>query len=80
MSMYEGAEPALVAKLCAPQSRGAAFGWYHLVKGLAAIPAGLAVGLIWEKQSAAMAFSYLGAVAALGALLFLLFVRRHLQR
>jgi MFS family permease len=74
MSLYEGVEPALVAKLADPAARGGAFGWYHLVKGLVAIPAGLLFGLIWEKQSAAMAFSYLGAVAALSVLLPLLFV------
>ena len=44
-------------------SRGTAFGWYNLVAGLAAIPAGLLFGTVWHFQGAAAAFTLAAAVA-----------------
>lgn len=65
----EGAEKALISDCAAPGEQGTAFGWYYMILGLAAIPAGLAFGLVWQLQSAAMAFFYAAGVAALSALL-----------
>lgn len=65
----EGAEKALISDCAAPREQGTAFGWYYMILGLAAIPAGLAFGLLWQLQSAAMAFFYAAGVAALSALL-----------
>lgn len=65
----EGAEKALISDFAAPQEQGTAFGWYYMLLGLAAIPAGLAFGLVWQLQSAAMAFFYAAGVAAVSALL-----------
>lgn len=69
MGLSEGAERAVIGDFAAAGERGTAFGWYHLVLGLAAIPAGLLFGLIWQYQSAAMAFFFAGGLAALSALL-----------
>jgi MFS family permease len=67
--MSEGAERAIISEYAAPRERGTAFGWYHLMVGIAAIPAGLLFGSIWQFQSAAMAFFIAGALAAFAALL-----------
>ena len=65
----EGAEKALISDLAAPSEQGTAFGWYYLVLGLAAIPAGLLFGAMWHFQSAAMAFFLAAAIAAVAVLL-----------
>jgi MFS family permease len=67
--MSEGAERAIISDYAGPRERGTAFGWYHLMVGMAAIPAGLLFGSIWQFQSAAMAFFFAGSLAALSALL-----------
>lgn len=63
----EGAERALIGDLAAAGERGTAFGWYNMTLGLAAIPAGLLFGLVWQWQGAPTAFllaSCLGCAAA----------------
>ena len=45
--LSEGAERALVRDLAVPAERGTAFGWYHMLVGSAAIPAGLLLGGLW---------------------------------
>jgi MFS family permease len=67
--MSEGAERAIISDYAAPRERGTAFGWYHLMVGIAAIPAGLLFGSIWQFQSAAVAFFFAGTLAAFAALL-----------
>ena len=65
MGLSEGAERALISDYALPDGRGAAFGWYHLVSGIAAIPAGLLFGIIWQVYSAAAAFTFAGLLALL---------------
>ncbi|SEP38311.1 MFS transporter [Nitrosovibrio sp. Nv6] len=72
--MSEGAERAIISDYAAPRERGTAFGWYHLMVGIAAIPAGLLFGSIWQLQSAAMAFFFAGGLAACAALLLRVWV------
>lgn len=67
--MSEGAERAIISDYADPRERGTAFGWYHLMVGIAAIPAGLLFGSIWQFQSAGMAFFFAGGLAAFAALL-----------
>jgi MFS family permease len=67
--MSEGAERAIISDYAVPRERGTAFGWYHLMVGLAAIPAGLLFGSIWQFQNAPMAFFFAGGLAAFAALL-----------
>lgn len=80
MGMSEGAERALISDYALADERGTAFGWYHLVSGIAAIPAGLLFGVIWHVFSAAAAFSFASSVALLATILLRLWawpVRRH---
>jgi len=45
----EPAERAVVAALAADGRQGGAFGWYALVQGLMALPAGLLAGWLWDS-------------------------------
>jgi MFS family permease len=67
--MSEGAERAIISDYALPRERGTAFGWYHLMVGLAAIPAGLLFGSLWQYQSATAAFFFAGGLAAVAAVL-----------
>ncbi len=67
--MSEGAERAIISDYAEPRERGTAFGWYHLMLGIAAIPAGLLFGSIWQFQGAELAFFFAGGLAAFAALL-----------
>ena len=58
----EGAERALVADFVPAERRGAAFGWFHLAVGVAALPASLLFGILWSRFGAQAAF---GASASL---------------
>jgi len=69
MGMSEGAERALISDYASPDERGTAFGWYHLVSGIAAIPAGLLFGVIWHVFSAAAAFVFASVLALLAIVL-----------
>jgi MFS family permease len=61
----EAAERALVADLAPPSLRGSAFGWYHAVVGLAALPASAAFGALWASAGPAWAFASGAVLAAL---------------
>ena len=50
--LTEGAEKALVADLTRPAERGGAFGFYHLMIGVAALPASLLFGLLASGKKA----------------------------
>lgn len=58
MGMKEDAERALISDYATPDERGTAFGWYHLISGIAAIPSGLLFGIIWHVYNAAAAFLF----------------------
>ncbi len=71
--MTEGVEKAMVADLVGPTVRGAAYGWYSLALGFAALPASLLTGFLWQAFGARTAF-LTGAALALTASLGLLLV------
>ena len=72
--LTEGAERAFVSDLVPATRRGAAFGWFYLAVGLAALPASVVFGLLWEHVGAGIAF-LVGASLALMASLGLTLVR-----
>jgi MFS family permease len=65
----EGAERALISDFSTDSERGTAFGWYNMVSGLAAIPAGLLFGGLWHYFGAPAAFLTAAALAAASVLL-----------
>ena len=66
-ALTEGTEKALVADLVPASRRGTAYGWYNFTIGMAALPASLVFGLVWDKWSPSAAFG-MGAGLALVAL------------
>ena len=65
----EGAERAVISDFSTAQERGTAFGWYNLMLGLAAIPAGLLFGGVWHYFGSAAAFMVAAALAATAVVL-----------
>ena len=66
--LSEGAERALVRDLANPTERGTAFGWFHMLTGLSAIPAGLTLGLLWSAFGAPAAFGVSATLTLLATL------------
>jgi MFS family permease len=79
--LTEGAEKALIADLAPAHLRGSAFGLYHLMIGVGALPASLLFGWVWQVHGDTAAFG-LGATLAMAAalLLWLLPLPRHVTR
>ena len=77
--LTEPAERAWVADLAPPHLRGTAFGLYHGVIGLAALPASVLFGLLWQRLGAPVAF-LTGAGLALAATVVLTLVPRGAPR
>ena len=66
--LAEGPERAIIADLAEPGARGRAFGLYHGLVGVAALPAGLGTGWVWDQFGARWALGLNAAFAALAAL------------
>jgi MFS family permease len=69
--MVEGSERALVADMAPPEARGTAFGWYNAAIGIAAFPASVLFGLLWNWYGSSVAFGFGAALALLAAALLL---------
>jgi len=67
----EGAERAVISDFASGTERGTAFGWYNLVLGLAAIPAGVLFGGLWHYLGAPVAFITAAVLAGASTLLLL---------
>lgn len=74
--LTEPAEKAMVKDLAPPEARGRAFGLYHFVIGVTAIPAGLLTGLLWQEISPRVALATGAALAAASAFLLAAWARR----
>jgi MFS family permease len=77
--LAEPAERALVAMLAPEDRQGGAFGWYTLVQGLMALPAGLLAGWLWQQGPAgpSWAFAATAVLATTACGLLLITVRPH---
>lgn len=76
--LAEPAERALVAALAPAGRQGSAFGWYALVQGMMALPAGLLAGWLWQQgpDGPAWAFGTTACLAVLAAGLLHAFVAK----
>lgn len=74
-ALTEPAERTLVANLVGPERQGLAFGWFNFAIGIAALPASLSFGVIYEMYGAQAAFT-LGAALALVAVAILAAIGR----
>jgi MFS family permease len=69
--LTEGVEKAFVADLVPDRLRGTAFGWFNFTLGLAALPASLIFGALWDTRGAATAFGVAAVLAATASILLL---------
>jgi MFS family permease len=73
--LTEGTEKAFLVDISGSEERGSAFGWYNFAIGIGALPASLLFGLIWQTVGAKAAFGFGAGLAALAAVLLLLFIK-----
>jgi MFS family permease len=66
--LAEGPERAMVADIVPGGKRGTAYGWYNLAIGIAALPASIVFGMIWDRAGSSAAFTFGAAVAGLAVL------------
>ncbi|MGK0673880.1 MAG: MFS transporter [Halothiobacillaceae bacterium] len=76
LASTEGAERALIGDRAPVEVRGTAFGLYHMVSGLAALPGALLFGVIWQMAGSQIAFAVAAMVSALALLAFLRMVTK----
>lgn len=74
--LTEAPEKALVARMAPEAIRGRAFGAYHFAIGIAALPASVLFGVLWQTVSVAAAFLVGGGLALVAAALLPLALRR----
>jgi MFS family permease len=67
--LTEPAEKTLVAALAPASARARSFGAYHFAIGIAALPASVLFGAVWQRWGADVAFFLGAALAAVAALL-----------
>jgi len=65
--LAEGAERAIIADLSERGARGRAYGLYHGLIGIAALPASIGTGLIWSKWGAVWALGLNATLSAVAA-------------
>jgi MFS family permease len=73
--LTEGTERAMVADLVPASRRGTAYGWYNLGIGLAALPASVLFGVLWQRFGSAVAFQTGAAIALAASVLLWVGVR-----
>ena len=76
LGLSEGLLASLVADSAPPALRGAAFGIFHFLGGMAALAASLAAGALWQWAGPAASFYTSAALAATGLAGYFVFVRR----
>jgi len=72
-SIIDGNQRALVSDLSSEELRATALGTFHTAVGLAALPANLIAGFLWQNVTPTMTFVYGSAVSAVSVILFLIF-------
>lgn len=68
-ALTRGVQKALVADLIHPDRRGAEIGTFHMLVGLAALPASLLAGWLYTQVSAGAPFYFSAVVSAIAAIL-----------
>ena len=79
MGVTDGVQRAYLATLVSKQQMATGFGLYHMVVGLAILPASVLAGLLWDQISPSAPFWFGAGMAALAMLLFVTFSWQDLQ-
>lgn len=69
-----GVQKALVVDLVAPELRGTALGTYNCAVGIAAFPASLIAGVLWQSLGAPVTFLFAAVLSLMASLLFFMLV------
>ena len=77
--LTEGNQKALVADLAPAERRGVAFGWYHAAIGVAALPASVLFGVLWDRFGVSTAFGAGSAIALVATAVLLLATPRSVR-
>jgi MFS family permease len=72
----QGVVKALLADMVSSEHRGRAFGIYGTAVGLATLPASFTAGFLWDKFGPQAPFYFGASVAAVAAVLLLLFSKK----
>lgn len=72
----EGAERALIGDVAPAQSKATAFGAYHMLSGLCALPGALLFGGLWQWLGMATAFMVAAGLTVISAAALVAIVRR----
>ncbi len=79
LAATEGAESALIGDHAPANLKGTAFGVYHLVRSLVALPGAFLFGVLWEQVSMPAAFLAAAVLTAVSALALVIFARRRVD-
>jgi hypothetical protein len=72
MALTQGIFARMIADAAPEQQRGASFGAFFFVSGIASLLASLGAGILWDRGGPAMTFTTAAGAAALaGAMLWL---------
>jgi len=70
MGLSEGVQRAYLATLVPEERKATGFGLYHMVVGIAILPASLIAGFLWDRIGPAAPFWFGAGTATLAAMLF----------
>jgi hypothetical protein len=73
----EGAERALIGDVAPVESKATAFGAYHMLSGLSALPGALLFGALWQGIGMGTAFTAAAVITAISAAALVLIARRN---
>lgn len=74
MGLTEGIQKGFLATIIPPDFKATAFGVYATFVGLAALPASLIGGILWDRISPAATFYFGSATATVAAVLFMVLI------
>ena len=74
MGLTEGIQKGFLATIIPPDFKATAFGVYATFVGLAALPASLIGGVLWDRVSPAATFYFGSATAIVAAILFMILI------
>jgi MFS family permease len=76
MGLTDGVQRAYLATLIPDHRKATGFGLYHMVVGLAILPASIVAGVLWDRIGPAAPFWFGAAMSALAMLLFMALERK----
>jgi len=80
LALGEGPERALIGDVAPVSQRATAFGLYHLVYGLLALPGGILFGILWQAFGSGVAFALAALLTGTGMATMLLLARGSRRR